>query len=194
LKLNKHFFKEHLEQTIKIVEQKVTPLPHSVTVEFESKDEFMESVKSNPLIKHQIQLGLYQDIDNEYVGFAVVYERNKLPLRMLVGVPYVITICDEIAKKVLKPFNTNEVKAYLTHVYVHEITHLFEDHLKEHRKDIWEKSLNYTNGNEIMANELFADNIASLVTKDNELYKSVEKRIWSTVFRRIKQLRKQRGV
>lgn len=154
----------------------------------------METVKNNPFIQQQIQVGLYKDIDKEYVGFAIVYERNKNPLRTLMGLPLVIIVCDEIVKKVLKPFKSNEIKTCLTHVFIHELTHIFDQYLKDARTDIWKKSLNDANGNQTIANELFAEYIVNLVSKDNAIYKSVEQRLWFKTLRRVNHVKSQRGV
>ncbi|OME54134.1 hypothetical protein BSK59_16270 [Paenibacillus odorifer] len=196
MKLVRPLFQQILDDTIELFSKKILPLPNKVEVRFQSKDEYMEAVKSNPLIQQQIQFGFYTDIEKEYVGFAVVYAKDKFEMKKLLGLPYIITICDEIAKEVLKPFTSTEVKAYLTHVYLHEMTHIFDKWLKEMLPDVWESCLSQTNGNEQMANELFAEHIPALAMGDKSvaLYKDVEKKLWSKIFNRMEQIRKQRGL
>lgn len=194
MKLARPLLNEVFENTLKLFEDKLLPLPHKVEVKFQPREEYISAVKENPLIQTQINLGFYKDIDKEYVGFAVVYANDKIELRTLMGLPYAITICDEIAKDVLKPFTSTEIKAYLTHVYLHELTHIFDNKLKETFPDMWQENLAKTNQNVPMANELFAESIPPIVMgeKDISIYKSVEKKLWSKVILRAEQAKRQR--
>lgn len=195
-KITKNTFVEILKEATTIFETKIIPLPNAVEVKFQSKDEYMTAVKENPLIQQQITMGFYDNIDKEYVGFAVVYAKDKIEIKSLLGLPFTITICDEIAKDVLKAYKANEVKAYITHVYLHEMTHIFDKWIKEKRPDLWEKCLEQTNGNEAMANELFSEEIPLIATskKDIEIYKEIEKRLWSKIFNRIQKVANKRGI
>ncbi|WP_090739434.1 hypothetical protein [Paenibacillus sp. Mc5Re-14] len=194
MKLNKKFFESTFDSTKRMFESKMMKIPHEVIIKFQSKEDYLVAVKENPLIQTQINLGFYKDIEKEYVGFAVVYANDKLELRTIMGLPYAITICDEIAKDVLKPFTSTEIKAYLTHVYLHELTHIFDNKLKETFPDMWQENLSKTNQNVPMANELFAESIPPIVMgeKDISIYKSVEKKLWSKVILRAEQAKRQR--
>lgn len=196
MKLGRPLFQKILENAISVFEEKILPLPNQVEVKFQSKAEYITAVKENPLIQQQIELGFYKDIEKEYVGFAVVYAKDKFEIKSVFGLPFTITICDEIAKEVLKPFNSSEVNTYLTRIYIHEMTHIFDKWIKEQRPDLWEECLKETNNNEAMANEILAERIPEIAmgAKNVEIYRNVEKRLWSKVFARMQQVAKQRGI
>lgn len=196
MKLARPLLNDVFASTVELFEQKLLPLPHKVEVKFQSREEYISAVKENPLIQTQINLGFYKNIEKEYVGFAMVYAKDKMELRTIMGLPYVVTICDEIAKDVLKPFNSTEIKIYLTHVYLHELTHIFDNILKEGLSEVWQECLEEGRNDVSMANELFAERIPPLVMgeKNISIYKDVEKRLWSKVFHRMEQVKKQRGL
>lgn len=187
MKITKHFLKEVLKETIVEFNDKVTSIGNVVEIEFIEKNEFMEDVKKNPLIQQQIRLGFYKNIDKEYVNFLVVYEKNKNPLLNLLGLPYKISICFELAKDILKPYPKNDVKSYLKHVYSHEIGHIIEKEAIKSRKELWLKCLQETNQDESLAMELFVESIADMVS-DTKAYKKIEEDIWSDVKHRIKTI------
>jgi hypothetical protein len=192
MKITKKFIKDVFEEAKEKFQKEIMKLPVEVDLEFESKEDFMKSVKENPLIQQQIQIGIYKDIDNEYVGFAVVYAKNKIEFRKIFGLPYIITICDEIAKRVLKPLSTYEAKIYLLHVFAHEFSHLFENEIKQKRPEIWKKCLQQTRGIEHLAHEMLSEEIADMLVNDTETYKKVEDIVWYKIKKRISQIQKGR--
>jgi hypothetical protein len=194
MQLKKIFIQRVFEETKELFEKEIIKLPYKVELEYESKENFLNNVKANPLIKQQIQFGIYKDIDKEYVGFAVVYERNKLPLRQIMELPYLITICYDIAKEVFKPFKSNEVKSYLIHTFAHELVHLFEDEIKNKKPELWNTALERAYNKEEYAKELFPELVSDIITKDIKTYRKVEKQIWSKTLQRVEKMKKQRGL
>lgn len=192
MKVTKHFLKEILDETVNEFNEKIFNIHNDIEFEFIEKERFMEGVKNDPLIKQQIRLGIYKDIDKEYPNFLVVYNHNKQPILSLLGVPYKISICFEMAKDILKKYNKSEVKAYLQHSLAHEIAHIIEDRIIKNRKDIWNKCLQEACSNEALAKELLAENVADMVSNNRELYEKVMDSIWSVVNNRIKKITKRK--
>lgn len=192
MKITKPFLAEVLDETINEFSKKVTILNNGVTIEYIEKDEFMNDVKENPLIQQQIQYGFYKNIDKEYPNFLVVYARNKHPLMSLMGVPYKISICLEMAKDILKPFDKKDVKAYLLHVYSHEIAHIIEEDLIKEKNDLWNDCLQKTNNNQKLAMELFVESVADMIS-DKNAYIKIHDEIWSNVKYRMEKVQKSRN-
>jgi hypothetical protein len=190
--IKKIFFKQVLDETLKLYSEKVTPV-NNVELKFVSKEIFLESAKKDKLIQFQIQLGVYKDFEKEYPNFLVVYNIDKNPLFSLLGGNYKISICDEIAKDKLKSFTKQEVRDYLMHGFSHEITHILEDDLKVKLPDLWQNALDQTNGDIGLAHEQFAEDVADIVSSV-ENYKKVEDRLFSQVNQNLKRIRKIHGL
>jgi len=189
MKLTKQYLRELLTSTISTFNKQIMPIDHEVELEFIEKDEFMQGVKNDPLIQQQILLGIYKNLDKEYPNFLVVYNEDKNPMRKLLGLPYKITVCYDMAKDILKPFHKQEVKLYMERTFAHELSHIVEDELIQKKPELWNSCLKETGGNEQYAKEILAENIADMIG-DNKMFQKVSNTIWSLINNRVKKLEK----
>jgi hypothetical protein len=104
----------------------------------------------------------------------------------LLELPFKISVCIDLAKDILKPYSKLEVRAYLKHMFVHEITHLFEDDFIKDKPMVWSNYLEEANGDTFIAKEFLAEYVASLVS-DEKAYQKVFNEIWSVINQRIKK-------
>lgn len=188
MNLTKHFLNEVLQETIKEFSEKIFPIADEIMLSYIDKDVFLENAKNDKLIQQQIALGFYKDFEKEYPNFLVVRQFHKNPLNKLFGIPFKITVCFEIAKKKLKPFTKEEVKAYLKHAFAHELSHIYEEDIKQHNQKLWEDVLNIAKGNAAYGNELLAETVADMLS-NGELHHKVEKQLWAIVFNRINKIK-----
>jgi hypothetical protein len=175
-----------LTEAIADFQKHVFPITHTIELEYVERETFMQGVKSDPLIQLQIKSGLYKNIEKEYPNFLVVYHKNKNPMLKLLELPFKISVCIDLAKDILKPYSKLEVRAYLKHMFVHEITHLFEDDFIKDKPMVWSNYLEEANGDTFIAKEFLAEYVASLVS-DEKAYQKVFNEIWSVINQRIKK-------
>lgn len=189
--INKDYFKNLLDKTLKEYSERIHPI-ENVKLKFIHKDNFLVSAKEDELIKIQIQLGLYEDFEEEYPNFLIVYNHDKSPLCLLLTGSYYITICYEIAKEKLERFSETQVTNYLKYVFAHEITHILEEELKLKYKSLWQKDLTLTGYDESLAHELFAEDIAAIIAEEKD-YEYILNELWAIINQRIKDLEQKRG-
>lgn len=193
MKITKHFLKEIFAETVKEFNQQVFKIPNEVELSFVTKEEFLEGVKQNSLIQQQIMLGIYKDIEKEYPNFLVVYQTDKHPLMKMFGLPYKVTLCDEMAKDKLKPFSKDAVISYLKRSFAHELTHIVEDVLIKEKPQLWEKCLKLTNHNEQLAQEYFSEEIADRFG-NKKSYQVVFDTLWRLVNQRVKNFENNKNI
>lgn len=188
MKVTKQFLNEVLEETIEEFNSKVYPLKNKIELQFEDNERFMDNVKSNELIQMQIRMGFYKNIDKEYPNFLVVYQKNKLPMLELLGLPYKVTICFEKAKDILKPYSKESVVAYLKHGFAHEIGHIVQDSIIKERPNLWNEHLEKCANDDSLAKESMVEDIADLIG-NKQLHEEIEESIWALVRNRMKKIR-----
>lgn len=185
MELTEKLLKECLKESISIFkENNVGEVSNEVDIEFIDSKKFIEDAEGNKLNNALVKGGIIKNFEKEYPGFLVVYERNKMPLRKLMGLPYLISIDFQRAKRLLRPYNKKQVQKYFVSVFLHEITHIFEDSVISKHKVFYDKVLSDNYNEKSAANEILAEavsykygykNIADRIT--NELYKDIYAKI-----------------
>lgn len=191
MRLTKLYLNQVFCSTLIKFNREIIKIDNNVVLGFIEKDEFLEGVKNDPLIKQQILLGIYKDINKEYPNFVVVYNTDKDPMRKLFSLPYKITVCFEMAKDLLKPYSKQEVRCFLERVFAHELSHIAEGEIMKTKPDLWETCLKDTGNNPHYAKEYLAEYIADMIS-ETKTYQKIFNSIWSVVNNRIKKLEKNR--
>ena len=189
MKLTKHFLREVLQETVQEFSEKVVPVKEDVQLKFIDKEEFLESAKQNHLIQLQINAGFYKDFESEYPNFLVVNKADKEPFRLLLGLPFYITVCFEIAKDKLKKHTKEEVRAFLKHGFAHELAHVYEGKIKSNLPELHESALEQGKENKQITEEVLSENVADLIG-DRKTAKKVEMDLWSLVYKRMENKRR----
>lgn len=148
--INKQYIVNLMEETCSEFNKKVMKTD-SVEIKFVDKENFLEDAKKAFTNKLMIDKGIFKDFDREYPSFLVVYPMDKNPISLLLTGTYKISICYDIAREKLKPFNAKQVRAYLKHAFAHEIAHILEDKIIKERDDLWQKALEQGKGVEQLA-------------------------------------------
>lgn len=187
MELTDKFLEDCLKKSLEVFKSSdVADVSNSVKLEYIDSQKFIEDAMENPLNKTLITSGIIKNFEKEYPGFLVVYERNKLPLRKILGLPYVISIDFVRAKRFLRPYNKKQVEKYFISVFLHELTHIFEDSVIAKHKAFYDKALKNNYGDVNAANEILAEavsykfgykNVADKIT--NEMYKDIYAKIKS---------------
>jgi hypothetical protein len=188
--LKRNFIQSVLDEVIEEFSEKIVPIDNKIELRFESREDHLKSVKDNPFIQEQIRIGLYKDIEKEYVGFAVVYNNDKSGFLKLMGFPYKITIAYDIAKAKLKPFKPNQVKEYLKYVLVHELTHIYEEKIKKENPTLWINTVVGSHFDETIAKENLANDVADMLC-NKALVESVERELWKVTRQRADLLKRK---
>ena len=191
MKLTKAFMVEVLQEVVGRYETEVCPLGNEVRLAFMDKDEFLSMAKENRLIQGQIKMGLYRNFEEEYPNFLVVLHEGKHPVLSVMGLPYRITVCFDIARKRLKPYHKEEVRQYLHYVFAHELTHIVQEKLKDSHPHWWHKVLVESKGNVEAAHELLAEDVGKRFG-DYEVYRRVEDGLWGIIHNRIRKMERSR--
>lgn len=179
-----------LEEVLEKYSKDIIELP-TIKIKLLSKDDFVADALNNSLNQLLIQQGMFKDFYNEFPTFASVYNIDKHPTHYAIVGCYYITICEEIANRVLEPFNTVERIEYIKHVLAHEITHIVEDSILKNKPELWEtikssiSEYKDTIYNEVISKEYLAEYIASKFS-NKSVYKKVEEAIWSPLLQRMR--------
>lgn len=187
MKVTKAFMIEVLQEVVGRYEEEVCPIGNEVRLAFIDKEEFLEVAKQNRLIQEQMRIGIYKRFEEEYPNFMVVFKEGKHPVLAVMGLPYRVTVCFDIAKKRLKPFGKEEVRAYLSYMYAHELTHIVQDRLKMSNPGLWEKALAEADQAVDLAHEVLAEDVAARFG-DYAKYRKVEDGIWGVVNNRVRRI------
>lgn len=192
MKITKIFLKNVLEDTLNEYRKNIMEIPMPVELAFVDKDYFLKDAEANPHHQLLIKAGIIKDFEKEYPNFLVVYNYDKDPARLLLGLPFKISICYEIARERLKPYRPQEVKAFLKHAFAHEISHLLEEKLAKEHEAMYANFLKTCNGMESLANEMLAEFTADKVGS-YKVAKEVENHMWFTINQRIKRAEQWSG-
>lgn len=181
MELTREIVENSLNEAIKIFkESNVGSVTNNVEIDYIDSEKFLSDARENTFNNLLIKAGIIKDFEKEYPGFLVVYQHNKLPIRNLLGLPYLISIDFNRAKKLLRPYNKKQIEKYFVSVFLHELTHVFETSVIEKHKEFYETVLASNYNNEEAANEILAEavsykygykNVSDKIT--NELYKNI---------------------
>lgn len=185
MELTRDLVENSLNEALKIFrENNVGSVTNDVKIDYIDSEKFLNDAKENTFNSLLIKAGAIKNFDKEYPGFLVVYQHNKLPVRKLLGLPYLISIDFNRAKMFLRPYNKKQVEKYFVSVFLHEITHVFEDSVIEKHKKFYDVTLADNFNNEEAAKEILAEavsykygykNVADKIT--NEFYKDIYARL-----------------
>lgn len=200
MELTKRFLEQTFKETLIEYSKYIRKLP-IISLKYISPDKFLEDVKHNTIVKQIVRLGAIKDFNNEYPNFVAVYTIDKSPIVYAVTGSYKITVCYELAKKLLKPFKSHEVREYLKHIFAHEITHIIEDSIKEENPDLWEAAKQKTGLTDpkfsdvvdAYAYEVVAEEMANQIG-NKELFDIVREALWKPIYDRLHEILKGKKV
>lgn len=178
MKITRDFVENTLKETIVEYKEKVYDFKTDACIEFMHKDDFIEGMKKNHIIKMLLDYKMIKNLE-DYPSFLVVYPAKNNPFLVYLCGGFTITMQFEMAQKHFYGFNEEEVKIFLRHCFAHELTHLLQDKLEVEYKEIWEKSVKEAKDYEL-AREYFAECIADKVESDSR-FKEVENELFKDV-------------
>ncbi len=186
MELTKQFLERSFKETIIAYEKQIRKLPN-ITLKYISSDKFLADVKYNTVNQQLIKMGAFQNFDKEYPNFLAVYEMDKNPIFYKVTGNYRVSICFELAKTLMKPFETHKVREFLKHSFAHEITHVIEEVIKQENPELWEQVKSRVPQTDpqhitILAHEALAEDMANKVG-DTNVYEEVSEALWRKVIK-----------
>lgn len=180
---------EILKECIEDFEKKGMPIGNDVEIEFMPLDVFEEGLKQDFLLKILYDRGIITNTVEQSPSFMVVLYKNKEKVRKLFGLPYVISICKEIAEYKFRNYGDPMIRTYMRHAFCHELAHIVEDQLIESNHELWKKALEESQGIEHSAKEFMAEDVASLFVSRKKISK-MDEEINGDIMKKIKMLTK----
>lgn len=185
MELTKNIIEDSLKEALNIFkENNIGEVTNEVDIDYVESDYFLSTAKENTLNDMLVKAGAIKNFDKEYPVFLVVYNNNKSPIRKMLGLPYLISIDFNRAKMLLRPYNKKQVQKYFVSVFLHEITHVFEDSVIAKHKAFYDKTLLDNFNNVDAANEILAETVSYKYGFKNVSDK-INNELWATIYNRI---------
>lgn len=187
MNLDKNFMRKTLQEVVKEFSEKILPVDGRIELQFVEKSGFIESAKKDMAMAMFIDRGVFTNFESEYPNFLVVYPADKEPIRRLMGLPFYISVCFEIAKEKAKGISAQDFREFLKHGFAHEMSHLFQEDIKKDKPEFWSNILSQSNGNTYLAHETMSESIADMIG-DATKSDAVQNQLWSHVYSRARKL------
>lgn len=153
---------------------------------------FVEDASQSPIYSFLINKGFFQNFEEEFPVFMVVYGADKSMFRKALRLPLYISISLDRLNLMLDKNNLSlkDIKPYLMYNFLHEMTHIFEDEFreefpKEYKNSLTKLSQSKSIRDEQCEKEMFANNIADKFGNSKES-KKIEKILFEDLYEVMK--------
>jgi hypothetical protein len=187
MNLDKSWMNKVLQETVEEFSAKVAPVDDTILIRFVEKSYFLDGARKDMGMALFIEKGIFTNFEKEYPNFLVVYQADKYPARKLLGLPFYISVCFEIAKEQAKQFKADDFREFLKHGFAHEMAHVYQEEIKRTKPEYWTDLLTKNNGSEYLAHEQLAENIADMVGNAARS-DQVQKKLWEPIYARARKL------